>query len=90
MSISQPAAQTIHLINLLLNYLLSSRVRENYSFWLPALLQGLIQSSLSLIKFDEALWYLPPSGQGKNVKKQRMKYFLKRGVISLLECKQLP
>lgn len=48
MSVSQPGAQTTYLINLLLNYLLSSRVRENYSFWLPAWLQGLIQRTPSL------------------------------------------
>lgn len=86
--ISQPAAQTIHLINLLLNYLLSSRVRENHSFWLPALLQGLIQSSLSLTVWWSSLVPTTLWPRQKCKETANEVFLKKRG--SLLECKQLP
>ena len=77
-SISQPDAHAVHLITLLLNYLLSSPE------WEEIILAGYLLCSRGLFRepqcwwFGGALWYLPPSGQHENIKKQQAKYFWKR------------
>lgn len=88
-AISLPAAQTAHLIDLLLNDL--SSLKENHSFWLPTLLQELVQRTPHLRAWWSSL--VPATLRPRETHKQTAnEVFLKKGstVVSFLECRCLP